>query len=86
MERAEDAREYVCPYCTGVMNAALGRMDDAFRFLDLSLEQRTPIIAFYFNRYDFYAPPFRRDPRYKTFISRLRALVRLPPGTPNPHQ
>jgi tetratricopeptide (TPR) repeat protein len=86
MEQAEAAREYVCPYCTAIMNAALGRMDDAYLLLDQSLEDRTPIMAFYFNRYDFYAPLFRHDPRYKSFIGRLRALVTLPPGTPNPYQ
>jgi TolB-like protein/Tfp pilus assembly protein PilF/tRNA A-37 threonylcarbamoyl transferase component Bud32 len=86
MEQATAAKEYVCPYCTALMNAGLGRMDEAFRLLDLSLEQRTPLIAFYFNRYDPFAPFLRRDPRYKSFIDRLRALVRLPPGTPDPYQ
>jgi hypothetical protein len=28
---------------------------------------------------------FRRDPRFKPFIERLRKAVRLPPGTPNPY-
>jgi TolB-like protein/Flp pilus assembly protein TadD/predicted Ser/Thr protein kinase len=87
MERATAAREYVCPYCTAVVDAALGRIDDAYLLLDQSLEDRIALLPLWFNnRYDFFAPLFRHDPRYKSFIGRLRALVTLPPGTPNPYQ
>jgi hypothetical protein len=59
-------------------------MDEAFRLLDRALAQRTPYLI-YCTPYDPASVGLRRDPRWKPFIDRLRRLVRLPPGTPNPY-
>ena len=59
-------------------------MDEAFRFLDHALEQRAAYL-FYCSQYDPLFFVFRHDRRWKPFVERLRATVKLPPGTPNPY-
>jgi TolB-like protein len=83
MEQASKNR-YVSPYYLAVVHSGLGRMDEAFRLLDQALEQRTPYLVFC-TRYEGTTVAFRRDPRWKPFMERLRREVRLPPGTPNPY-
>jgi TolB-like protein len=83
MEQASKSR-YISPYYLAVVYSGLGRMDEAFRLLDQALEQRTPYLVVC-NRYEATTVAFRRDPRWKPFMERLRREVRLPPGTPNPY-
>jgi TolB-like protein/predicted Zn-dependent protease len=83
MERASQKR-YISPYYLAAVYSGLGRMDEAFRLLDRALDQRTPWL-YACTRYDPFSVALRRDPRWKLFIDRLRRLVRLPPGTPNPY-
>jgi hypothetical protein len=59
-------------------------MDEAFRFLDRALEQRTPALA-YCTPYHGTLVALRRDPRWKGFSGRLGQLVKLPPGAPDPY-
>ncbi len=75
---------YISPYFLAMVYSGLGRMDETFRLLDQALEQRTTYLVFC-TRYDATNVAFRRDPRWKPFIERLRREVLLPPGTPNPY-
>ena len=83
MEQASKNR-YISPYCLALVYSGLGRMDEAFRLLDQALEQRTPYLVIS-PRYDPGSVGFRRDPRWKPFMERVRREIRLPPGTPNPY-
>jgi serine/threonine-protein kinase len=83
MEKASRKR-YVSPCDLAVAYSGLGRMDQAYRLLDQALEQRTPSLAMY-SPYDPISVALRRDPRWKSFIDRLRQQVHLPPGTPDPY-
>jgi serine/threonine protein kinase/TolB-like protein/Flp pilus assembly protein TadD len=83
MEQASQKR-YISPFYLAVVYSGLGRMDEAFRLLDRALEQRTPWLVIC-TPYDPLSVALRRDPRWKPFIDRLRRLVRLPPGTPDPY-
>ncbi|HTR22546.1 MAG TPA: protein kinase [Terriglobales bacterium] len=83
MEQTSKKR-YVSPYYLAAVYSGLGRMDDAFRFLDQAREQRTPFLVDC-TPDDVLSVALRRDPRWKTFIEWLRQQVRLPPGTPNPY-
>jgi eukaryotic-like serine/threonine-protein kinase len=83
MER-ESQKRYISPFYLAVVYSGLGRMDGAFRLLDRALEQRTPWLVFC-TPYDPNSVALRHDPRWKPFIERLRRLVRLPPGTPDPY-
>jgi tetratricopeptide (TPR) repeat protein len=83
MEQASQKR-YVSPFYLSMVYSGLGRMDEAFRLLDKALEQRTPYLAGCVP-YDANSVILRRDPRWKSFIDRLRQQVRLPPGTPDPY-
>ena len=83
MEQASKNR-YISPYCLALVYSGLGRMDEAFRLLDQALEQRTPYLIIS-PRYDPGSVCFRRDPRWKPFMERVRREIRLPPGTPNPY-
>ena len=83
MEQASKNR-YISPYYLAVVDSGLGRMDEAFRLLDQALEQRTSYLVFC-TRYEGTTVAFRRDPRWKPFMERLRREVHLPPGTPNPY-
>lgn len=83
MEQVSQKR-YISPYFLAVVYSGLSRMDEAFRLLDRALEQRTPWLVTC-TPYDPLSVALRRDPRWKPFIDRLRRLVRLPPGTPDPY-
>jgi tetratricopeptide (TPR) repeat protein len=83
MEQASQER-YVSPFFLAVAYSGLGRMDEAFRLLDRALEQRTPWLVAC-TPYDAMNVALRRDPRWKSFVNRLRRLVRLPPGRPDPY-
>jgi eukaryotic-like serine/threonine-protein kinase len=83
MEKAS-LKRYVSPYYLAIVHSGLGQMDEAFRLLDRALEQRTPFLQGC-TPYESTTFAFRRDPRWRSFIERLRPLVRLPPGTPNPY-
>jgi tetratricopeptide (TPR) repeat protein len=83
MEQASPKR-YISPFYLAVVYSGLGRMDEAFRLLDRALEQREPVMI-YCTPYNHDLVALRRDPRWKPFIDRLRRLVRLPPGTPDPY-
>jgi Flp pilus assembly protein TadD len=83
MEQASKNR-YFSPYNLALVYSGLGRMDEAFRLLDKALEQRTPYLIIS-PRYDPGSVGFRRDPRWKPFMERVRREIRLPPGTPNPN-
>ena len=83
MQRTSQER-YVSPFYFAVVNSGLGRMDEAFRFLDRALEQRTPYLICC-TRNDGNSIALRRDPRWKPFIEQLRRLVKLPPGSPDPY-
>ncbi len=83
MEQASKNR-YISPYCLALVYSGVGRMDEAFRLLDQALEQRTPYLIIS-PRYDPGSVGFRRDPRWKPFMERVRREIRLPPGTPNPY-
>ncbi len=83
MEQASKKR-YVSPFYLAVVYSGLGRMEEAFRLLDQALRERTPYLADCVP-YDANSVALRRDPRWKPFIARLRRLVRLPPGIPDPY-
>jgi tetratricopeptide (TPR) repeat protein len=83
MEQAPKNR-YVSPYFLALVYSGLGQMDEAFRLLEQALEQRTSYLLIS-PRYDPSPVGFRRDPRWKPFMERLRREVRLPPSTPNPY-
>jgi len=83
MEQASQKR-YISPFYLAVVYSGLGQMDEAFRLLDRALEQRTPFLIGC-TPYNPESVALRRDPRWKPFIDRLRRLVRLPPGTPDPY-
>lgn len=75
---------YVSPYYLAAVYSGLGRMEEAFTLLDQALEQRTPWL-YDCTPYDPLSVALRRDPRWKSFIARLRQQVRLPPSTPDPY-
>jgi serine/threonine-protein kinase len=83
LERAS-RMHYVSPYHRAVVYSGLGRMDEAFRLLDFALEQRTPSLALCVPN-DASSAALRRDPRWRTFLTRLRQQVKLPPGAANPY-
>ena len=83
MEQASKNR-HISPYNLALVYSGLGRMDEAFRLLDQALEQRTPYLIIS-PRYDPGSVGFRRDPRWKPFMERVRREIRLPPGTPDPY-
>ena len=83
MERMSQKR-HISPFYLAVLYSGLGRMDEAFRLLDRALEQRTPYLICCTPN-DGNSVALRRDPRWKLFSDRLRRLVRLPPGTPDPY-
>ncbi len=83
MEQASQKR-YISPFYLAVVYSGLGRMDEAYRLLDRALEQRTPWLVLC-TPYEANCLALRRDPRWKPFIDRIRRLVRLPPGTPDPY-
>ncbi|MFN7992741.1 MAG: tetratricopeptide repeat protein [Bryobacteraceae bacterium] len=83
MEQTSHQR-YISPHSLAVVYSGLGRMDEAFRFLDRALDERTPSLSLC-TRYDPISVALRRDPRWKSFIDRLRQLIRLPPGNPDPY-
>jgi len=83
MEQTSKKR-YVSPYDLAAVYSGLGRMDEAFRLLNQALEQRTPSLVSC-TPYDSNSVALRRDSRWKPFIARLRQLVRLPSGTPDPY-
>jgi hypothetical protein len=59
-------------------------MDEAFRLIDRAFQERTPGLFFLAHPHEGINVALRRDPRWKPFLDRLRPLVRLPPGTPDP--
>jgi hypothetical protein len=59
-------------------------MDEAFRRLDQAFEQRDPFLVMCVP-HDPFSVALRHDPRWKSFIDRVRRLVRLPPGTSDPY-
>jgi serine/threonine-protein kinase len=73
---------YTSPYFLALVYSGLGQMDEAFRLLDQALEQRDTYLIIS-PRYDPGSVGFRRDPRWKPFMERVRREMRLPPGTPN---
>ena len=77
-------KRYVSALNLATVYASVGRMNEAFRFLDRALEQRAPYL-FYCSQYDPLFFVFRHDKRWNPFVERLRATVKLPPGTPNPY-
>ena len=77
-------KRYISPYSLAVVHSGVGQMDEAYRLLDRALEQRTPTLVFC-TRNDPLSIALRRDPRWRSFIDRLRRQVRLPPGTPDPY-
>ena len=83
MEQASRKR-YISPFYLASVYSGLGRMDEAFRLLDRALEQRTPYLVLC-TPLDPLSVALRRDPRWRPFIDRLRRLVRLPSGTPDPY-
>ena len=83
LEQASRKR-YISPYDLAEVHSGLGRMDDAFRFLERALEQRTPYLVFCTSN-ESTTVAFRRDPRWKPYMDRLRHLIRLPTGTRNPY-
>ena len=83
MEQAAQKR-YISPLYLAMVYSGLGRMDEAFHLLDRALEQRTPFLVIC-TPDDPCSVALRSDPRWKPFSDRLRRLVRLPPGTPDPY-
>ncbi len=81
---SQSRRGYVSPYYLAVVNSGLGRMDEAFRLLEKALDQRTPFLV-NCTRLDPLSVALRRDARWRSFIDRLRKLVRLPAGAPDPY-
>jgi tetratricopeptide (TPR) repeat protein len=75
---------YVSPYFLAAVCSGLGRMDDAYLHLEKALEQRTPWLVLC-TPTEPLSVALRRDRRWKLFIDRLRNLVRLPEGTPDPY-
>jgi len=62
------------PFTLGVAAAAVGKVDDAFRYFDLALEQKNSGFATWSRNY-YYHPAWRlalqKDPRYKKIMDRL---------------
>ncbi len=84
-EMENEAREhYISPLYIAAVYSGLGRQDEAFRLLDRALDERTPRLVIC-TSFDPLTVAFRRDPRWKAFIDRLRTLVKLPPGTQDPY-
>jgi tetratricopeptide (TPR) repeat protein len=84
MEEVSQKR-YVPPTYRALVHCGLGQMDEAFRLLDRALEERTPgLLYFVAHPEEETCTALRRDPRWRPLIDRLRPLVRLPPGTPDP--
>jgi hypothetical protein len=77
-------KRYVSPSQMALVHSGLGQMDEAFRLLDEALELRTPDLIWLCRPVQSTSVALRRDPRWKPFVDRLRPLVRLPPGTPDP--
>ena len=80
----ESKKHYVSPFYRAAVYTGLGKTDEAFLNLDRALEKRSTILAA-LTRYDPHTVTLRRDPRWKSFIGRLRQEVRRPPGTPDPY-
>jgi len=83
MTQASRSR-YVPASETALVHSGLGQMDEAFPLLERALEQRTPELPLVCLTFWSTNIALRRDPRWKPFVDRLRPLVRLPPGTPDP--
>jgi serine/threonine protein kinase/tetratricopeptide (TPR) repeat protein len=82
LEKASQAH-YVPPTYRACVASGVGRMDEAFQLLDRALEERTPNLPFFAHPREGINVALRRDPRWRTFIDRLRPLVSLPPGIPD---
>jgi tetratricopeptide (TPR) repeat protein len=83
MEQAS-LKRCIPPFYLEEVYSGLNRMNEASRLLDRALEQRTPYLVVC-TPYDSSSVALRRDPRWRPFIDRLRRLVRLPSGTPDPY-
>ena len=66
---ARSRREYVQPSWLALINAALGKKDDAFEWLDRAYDERDAILVCvkYFRGSD----PLRDDPRFDALLKRL---------------
>jgi len=83
MEQASK-RRYISPFFLAAAYSGVGRMDEAFQFVDRALEQRDPMLPF-LTPYASWSLALRGDPRWKSFLDRLRRLVKLPPGAQDPY-
>jgi tetratricopeptide (TPR) repeat protein len=62
-------KEGVGAYEVAFINAALGRKDEAFRWLDIAYQQRDPGLAFL--KVDPCLDPLRSDPRFDQLVRRV---------------
>jgi len=61
--------EYVTPYVFGVAKAWLGRVDEAFRLIDIAYEERN--ILLWACASDAASDPLRSDPRFDDLVRRM---------------
>jgi tetratricopeptide (TPR) repeat protein len=73
-------KRYISPLFRALIHSGLGRMDEAFRLLDRSLEERTPWLLGVIHPSDCTSIALRRDPRWPNLEARIRRAVRWPEG------
>jgi len=70
--RQRSSEHYVSPFCFAVYEAAHGKTDSAFEFLEAALAERDP----YLTPMDSepYFEGFRSDPRYRDFLGKVNLV------------
>jgi TolB-like protein/Tfp pilus assembly protein PilF len=70
LQRLQTVEGYVCPYEIACANAALGKRDEAFRYLEKSYAERSPCLP------DLKVDPrfdaLRSDPRMQSLLDRMK--------------
>ena len=67
--RAIQQKHYVQPYDFAIVHAGLGEKDEAFRFLDEAVRERSDELALV--RVDPALDPLRSDPRFAAMLKRM---------------
>jgi len=85
MELASKQR-YISPAYLAVAYSSIDQKDEAFRLLNRALERRTPWLVICVPQNPLFLQGLRRDPRWNSFMDRLRQQVKLPTGEPDPYR
>jgi eukaryotic-like serine/threonine-protein kinase len=73
---------YVSPYQFALVRLAVGDRKEAYRELEKSLAERTPMLAYAAASSEPILDMFRQDQRFGDVLARARALIKLPRRSP----